>query len=485
MAYNVVPIEQAAANLPAAMRQRLAQGLATNQNFSEGVRDAFPRLSFKGKVFRVKIGGQETPFIDPNTRQPIAYLDVVLVNASRSLSKSYYIKDYSEGDLNQPDCWSLDAIRPDPTVVNKISPSCITCPMNAFGSRITPDGKGAKACADARRIAVVMPHHLGTQQPLVLLLRVAQSSLKNLKAYAQLLERHQFEPGACITRMAFDYTLAYPKLTFNFVAPLDVAQYDQVTALADGELVDSMLKAPDFDAAVTQQPTQNDTMAGMVQQEGPVLADPTVLQQTAAAAQPQPQAQAKTADAFAGFFGERQQTAPQQAAPVQQQAHVPTTPTGADNIIELPDGKWFNTTTGLYCEAPTQQVLADPDTFALPDGKFFNRRLGVWVTGIEVGAPAVGQPGAAQAQAQPQAQVQPEPAPPATRKRAPAKNKAQQQAGLAQQTTSETQQAQPEAQAQPQAQAQPPLQPNGNGAHVAAAPADLEDMLQRILPAKQ
>jgi hypothetical protein len=82
---------------------------------------------------------------------------VVLVNASPNLAKSYYVKGFVDGDLNPPDCWSLDSLRPDASVVNKINPTCLDCPMNAFGSRVTPDGKAAKACSDARRMAVVLP----------------------------------------------------------------------------------------------------------------------------------------------------------------------------------------------------------------------------------------------------------------------------------------------------------------------------------------
>ena len=154
---NIVPIDQAARAVSPLMRERMAAGKSVNSKFADGIRDAFPILSIKGKVFRARISGQETPFIDPQTRQPIAFLDLVMVNASRTLAKTFYIKGFAEGDMNPPDCWSLDSVRPDPSVANKVSPVCGTCPMNAFGSRITDNGKQAKACQDARRVAVVMP----------------------------------------------------------------------------------------------------------------------------------------------------------------------------------------------------------------------------------------------------------------------------------------------------------------------------------------
>ena len=43
---TLVPIDQA--RVPAAMRARMAAGKGLNQNFSDGIRDAFPLLSIKG-----------------------------------------------------------------------------------------------------------------------------------------------------------------------------------------------------------------------------------------------------------------------------------------------------------------------------------------------------------------------------------------------------------------------------------------------------
>ena len=58
MSSNIIPIGQA--RVPAAMRARLQGGVALNKNFSDGVRDAFPMLSIKGKVFRIRIDRKST-----------------------------------------------------------------------------------------------------------------------------------------------------------------------------------------------------------------------------------------------------------------------------------------------------------------------------------------------------------------------------------------------------------------------------------------
>jgi hypothetical protein len=374
------------------MRARIAAGKSLNNNFSDGIRDAFPLLSIKGKVFRVRVDGEEKALIDPATRQPIPFLDVVLVNAAPMLSKTYYAKGFTDGDMNPPDCWSLDSVKPDASVANKMAPLCGNCPMNAFGSRTTDNGKQAKACQDARRVAVVMPHQLDGDQQMMLLLRIPQSSLKNLKAYSQLLARHIMEPAACVTRLAFDYQEAFPKLLFNFVSPLTDEQYDTVVQLADADNTRAMLQAPDFEAAPSTQPLPNATgsMQGMPVQTAPVLEDAT------------PAAK------------------PVQQAPVMETVADPAmvASTKPANIITLPDGKLFDTATGQYVEvqAKMAEPVMDPATIKLPDGKYFNPVRGTFVTGPEVDAPA------AQFAPDPVEAKTPEPAP--AKKRTPPKKAA-------------------------------------------------------------
>jgi len=438
---NIIPIDQAARQISPLMRARMAAGKGLNQNFSDGIRDAFPTLSIKGKVFRARISGQETPFIDQQTRQPIGALDLVMVNASRTIAKSFYVRGFTEGDMNPPDCWSLDSVRPDPSVPNKVSPVCGTCPMNAFGSRMTDAGKAAKACSDARRIAVMMPHQVNDPQPMVLMLRVPQSSLKNLKAYSQLLERHGMEPGGVITRLAFDYQEAFPKLLFNFVAPLPEAEYQRVIDIAEGDLVQGMLITPDFDNAPSTQPVQQTaTISGMVPQTPPVLETAPV------------QAEAPVIPGI---------TIPSQA-PVP--PPVQAAPTG---LIELPDNKWFDPATGQYVAAvkipQVQMPQLDPATLSLPEGKYFNTVRREYVTGPEVGAKAVAleQPVTRERKPRTKKPVQP--------------GEAQQPAMEAAPTTSE------------QAVETPAQQPNGaapEGAKpvVTAAPAALSEILGKLLP---
>lgn len=382
-----VPIGQAAASQ--LMRQRVAAQQGNNNSFASNVAESFPTLSIKGKVFTAKIAGQQQTFMDPNTRTPLAYLDIILVEGSPLLAKSYYAKGYTEGDVDTPNCWSLDSIRPDPSVPHKQSPVCGTCPMNQFGSRIAENGKPAKMCSDYRRIAVTLPHMLdGTTDVMTFLMKIPQSSLKNLKAHADLLQRHQFEPRGCVTRVTFDHQEAYPKLLFNFVNALSDPQYQNVLELSASPNVEAMLRAPDFENAPSTHPVQTDSISGMTPQTPPVLGTQPVAQPQASFVPPayKPSAfhDASTQPAPAPTL---QPTAAAHIPPVQQVQ--PTVKAVPSTLIELPDGKLFDPATGQYVERPQPQVqmpVLDPDVIKLPDGKFFNKATGQYVNGPEVGS---------------------------------------------------------------------------------------------------
>jgi len=470
---NIIPIGQARA--PAAMRSRLAGGVATNRNFADGVRDAFPMLSIKGKVFRIRMDGQETPLIDQQTRQVIPFLDVVLCNASRMISKAFYISGFADdGSFSPPDCWSLDGIKPDPSVANKQNPTCVNCRHNAFGSapsRNPEEGKrGGKACADARRIAVMMPGQLGdpNKEPMTFLMRVPATSLKSLKAYAQMLERQGWEPAACVTRLSFDYNEAYPKLVFNFVDGLNDAEFDQVLKIAESPYVASMLEAPDFDTGVPVNPTPNATLDPRVRQAAPIMETDAAPQRETAQAQPQPQTM--KGNVFTDPPQQQQHTAREAM-----ERAVPLTQ-AQDQIIDLPSGERFNTATGEFI-APAQPKVEmpslDANVIALPDGRFYNQATKQFVTGPETGAPPAGQTPAEAPKRQRASRAKP--------KETPAPDVTGQSGGDALNAAAAEQQMTPAAEPQ---ETTPAPQVNGNGANAGIQPASaaLDSILKSVLP---
>jgi hypothetical protein len=455
MSNNIVPIGQAKA--PSTMRARL-QAAGGNKNFASGVRDSFPILSIKGKVFRIRVNGEEKPLIDQQTNQVIPFLDVVLVDASPNLSKTYYARGFEEGEATPPDCWSLDSIKPDPSVPEKMNPTCPDCPMNVFGSAPSRDGtkRGGKACQDARRVAVMMPGHLETAEPPVFMLRVPATSLKNLKEYAQLLERQNWMPSGCVTRLSFDYKEAYPKLVFNFVDGLDDGEFEKVEDIAGSSSTRAMLNAPDFDMAASKEPRQEEKTERRVRQQAPLMDVPEEPKQTSAPNQTQTSQQAiKEAQARA-------------AAAMSPEPETMLEP--HQDLVELPDGQWYDAATGEFVEAQ-KAILAvaeetkaeiDPDILVLPDGKFFHRKARKYVVSQYLGAAEVGT----------------EPKKAAAKPRSPRKPK---EAVETKAEEAAVQQAIPEDQPE-ETVAQTTT--NGHTGRVQPTPAALDDILRSVFPAK-
>lgn len=377
MSNGLIPLEQLQAHLPQRMQERRAQGVALNKNFIEGVREGFPTLSIKGKVFRFRHQGVEQPALDAN-RKPVSYIDVILVDASPTIAKTYYAKGYVEGDMDPPDCWSLDSVKPDPSVENKVSPTCLNCPMNQFGSRVTDRGSQAKACSDQRRIAITMPHHLDVPAPLVVLSRIPQGSLKNLKSYADQLDRYGVEINAVITRLSFDHTEAFPKLVFEYAGALNDLQYDVVLDLVEGEETRAMLTSPITDAA-SDNLDSTQTVRTPVQRAAAPSATVTPIRPAVA---PNPLTGAQASPGLAQAPNPLTTAVPpaQVQTPVQQPAtHAPAPAmpgTAVGGLVSLGDGRFYNPVTQALCDAN-------------------GNPLGV------VAAPAVTQPAPAPAQAQP------------------------------------------------------------------------------------
>lgn len=428
MTTNIVPIGQQVGALSASMRQRMAAAaLVANKSFTSGVTASYPLLSIRGKEFTFRLpDGREQRHQDQNGIQ-IPFIDVILVDASPNLAKAYYAKGYDPSEFTRPDCWSLDSVKPDPSAPSIQSPVCGNCIQNQFGSKITDAGKKAKACQDHRRMVVMLPHQVGQDNAALMVMRVPQSSLKNLKAHAEVLGSYGIDTKACITRMSFT-TEAFPQLAFTYVNLLTEDQWDWVQAQADSPKVKGMLMTPDFENAVST----------------PVQQTPRVnagLQALPAAPIPA---------AFEKLLGEE--------AEEQEEDH-PALPmeARADVIIDLPDGKRFNQTTGQYIEAEPEPPapVVDPNVVVLPDGKFFNMLTKQYVAGntVETATQTVAAP---EVKAKPKKVVKPkeEPAPVDVGK--------------------VVQEAKPVSQ-------DVPSKPNGSAA-IVPAPDALEAMLKDVLP---
>jgi hypothetical protein len=105
------------------------------------------RITLGNNKFVLKVNGAEI------SKSGSDKLEVVLVNASPHVSRTFYAKAWDpKAEAAPPDCWSNDGDRPDASIAQPQSPMCMNCPQDVAGS-----GPGTtKACRKNRRVAVVL-----------------------------------------------------------------------------------------------------------------------------------------------------------------------------------------------------------------------------------------------------------------------------------------------------------------------------------------
>jgi hypothetical protein len=202
------------------------------------------RISIKGGVFRMVVGGKEVAQNDDRA------MNVVIVRSAEKTSRSYYAGTYVEGQNAAPDCSSNDGVAPDKGVKNPQSTNCQNCQQNIKGS-----GQGdSRACRFSQRVAVALENNLaGDVYQLSLpgqsIFGTGDNGKMPLQQYAKFLGGHGIPVTAVVTEMRFDTSSATPKLTFRAVRPLSVEELAE--SKAQGDSADAL-------AAVTQTVQQVD-----------------------------------------------------------------------------------------------------------------------------------------------------------------------------------------------------------------------------------
>lgn len=236
-------------SLPAHLQKGKGEARSAASELSGGVTSSFPLISYRGKVWRVRRGGEEVDFLDANG-DPVQSVELVLVKSNPRPSKTFYERKYEAGSVEPPRCWSSDGMKPDSAVLDPVHNSCATCPKNQWGSRISEDGKKGRACADVRKLAVAFLDEITKKGEAahVCLLRVPPASLTPLKDYAEkVLGPAGIEYFTIATRVGFDPAAAHPKLTFRPVVTggkprfLDPDEYATILALRESDEVRRML----------------------------------------------------------------------------------------------------------------------------------------------------------------------------------------------------------------------------------------------------
>lgn len=181
------------------------------------------RISIKGGVFRLLVGGKEVAAIDER------YLDVIIVNAAPKIGRTFYMKAYDGEAPAAPDCWSADGEKPDASAENPQSDRCATCPQNVKGS-----GMGeSRACRFSQRLAVVLADNvegdvMQLQLPATSIFGQEEGDKRPLQAYARYLAAQNVSPEMLVTRMQFDTKATAPKLFFKPARWVTEEEYEAV-----------------------------------------------------------------------------------------------------------------------------------------------------------------------------------------------------------------------------------------------------------------
>jgi hypothetical protein len=210
-------------NLPAHLQVGVDETTrALMGNVPTGEPSNVKRISIKGSVFRMMVGGKEVAQNEDRA------MPVIIVAAASHNARTFYEGTFSEGQgAKLPDCFSDDGIIPNTKSTNPQSKTCKDCPQNIDGSN--PSGKG-RACRFSRRLAVLLE---SDQQGDVYQLTLPAQSIFGkgvdgkmpLEAYVRLLGNNNVSVTSVVTEMRFDTASATPKLTFRALRYLEADEF--------------------------------------------------------------------------------------------------------------------------------------------------------------------------------------------------------------------------------------------------------------------
>lgn len=249
--------------LPASFKGGISNKFAqrpVEDDLSSGIQSSFGLVGYKGKVWSIRYRGDEEQLMRDDGDGPRGSIEVIILKASKVVSKIWYEQGYVEGSNAAPDCFSNDGIKPEASSAKPQCTSCAACKHNAWGSRITPAGKAGKACSDSKRIAVVPMQDIPNEAyggPL--LLRVPAASLQDLAMYGQKMQQQGYPYYSVATRIGFDPAESYPKFTFGAIRPLTDEEADLVLANREGHQVERILSENEFGAATAPAQPAPDT----------------------------------------------------------------------------------------------------------------------------------------------------------------------------------------------------------------------------------
>ena len=241
------------------------------------------RISLRGKKFRLVVDGEEMSTLKSES------LNVVIVNATKDISRTFYAKAYDpKAEASPPDCWSKDGTAPDPTAAAPQATKCDSCPQNIKGS-----GQGnSRACRFSKRLAIALADDLesGVYQltlPSASIFGDGEKNQMPFNKYVKYVGTQGYSIDTLVTTMTFDEDSDSPRVFFDANRFLTQAEYAQTSKLGKSQEAvnaitmtvaqsDHVAEAPKLAAPKVQLPKSD---APEVFEEGEAL-EPTVRKQT-------------------------------------------------------------------------------------------------------------------------------------------------------------------------------------------------------------
>jgi len=219
---------EGAANVPAHLKGGELSETARALGAADG---GLKRISIKGSVFRMMVGGQQVAANEDRA------MKVVIVASAPGYARTYYGDSYKEGEKSAPACWSDDGNAPSEHVENPQSPICASCPQNIKGSAVN----GGRACKYSARLAVVLE---GDMNGDVYGLNIPAQSIfgdvdsehhLSLQEYVRKLAGFGYDVVKVVTEMKFDTNSPVPKLMFRAVRALTEDEWETIQARGESK----------------------------------------------------------------------------------------------------------------------------------------------------------------------------------------------------------------------------------------------------------
>ena len=159
-------------------------------------------------------------------------MEVVILSCLDTF-RAYYTDDKTQA------CMSVDGITPSEDAPFVQAKKCIVCPQNQWGSRITPNGKRAKACGEFAYLELLAADDVCYTYKM----RVPPTSLRAVREYQTSLTSRGHSLKSVVTKVDTHSQETHDLLSFKVVRFLEDGELENLIELS--QLVSSSFEPTD------------------------------------------------------------------------------------------------------------------------------------------------------------------------------------------------------------------------------------------------